>query len=757
MHIEEISIDGFLSFENFTIKLNQDKNIIVGTNGVGKTNFLKIINLALNNSSELTKYTNTLDNRNNSIKIKVILDNNSILKPLFIFNYISNCTKNINIPINNPSPNFVNKLKELINKEISNYSEKLRNFKEIVIKIELKNNNVFKYYFINDKEINICNNTSNETYKFTKSIEDLIKNDNNHNQTNNNIGSCIYSNFILNILNNEKIFDEYDGISIIKLLNMEFDYQKISKYTDITNNMNFSINKLFDNFFDMKIKKLLDKNNYYGITKILEMVDINTEYENGNVLSKSIPHIYTSLHAKMKENNNSYRIRDRLFIIKNTNIKLFDKIRTEFKNVTSNEFDIVLSHTTFPFDYNYIILINEKQYICSSGESELIDFLTLYYDNNADIILIDEPCTHLSSQNKDNFRKKFLESTENNKQLILITHDVELISEETCSNLLYFRLNDKNCTEYVSINNKKIKEYKLIFENPKILFASNCLLVEGWHDYRFFKQFLKVTNITNYLIIITEGCGSKLWEICKLLKIKFKMIYDKDKITGNPTNNIIKYRLVNLLSKITDKQLCSNNILHITNNNINDINEIDDTYLIFQKIIIKLLYLYCDKQINIEFKDKNNFKKINKEINCNTYFEKLANILFEKKITIDDFKNEFIKLCIEYINDYPNNDNDTETYLTNIIDKIWKSNKPIENLIDELNKTQHIVYLLRGDIENFGCIIFNDNNFNKNNWETKSNSMIYDEIKKKYNNCNKIFENNDLNNIYLFLTNKLNI
>ena len=43
MYISKIYIDGLLSFNNFNLELKKGTNIIVGPNGVGKSNFFEII------------------------------------------------------------------------------------------------------------------------------------------------------------------------------------------------------------------------------------------------------------------------------------------------------------------------------------------------------------------------------------------------------------------------------------------------------------------------------------------------------------------------------------------------------------------------------------------------------------------------------------------------------------------------------------------------------------------------------------------
>src|SRR5277367_52207 len=50
MKIISVRINGFRSFNNFHLKFKGRENVIVGTNGTGKTNLLDIINTVLSNN-----------------------------------------------------------------------------------------------------------------------------------------------------------------------------------------------------------------------------------------------------------------------------------------------------------------------------------------------------------------------------------------------------------------------------------------------------------------------------------------------------------------------------------------------------------------------------------------------------------------------------------------------------------------------------------------------------------------------------------
>ena len=78
MLIKEVSINGFLSFGDvdkpFIVKF-KNKNIIVGTNGTGKSNFIKLINMAVFDPENLVYYIDENIDTEPEIKITFQLDN----------------------------------------------------------------------------------------------------------------------------------------------------------------------------------------------------------------------------------------------------------------------------------------------------------------------------------------------------------------------------------------------------------------------------------------------------------------------------------------------------------------------------------------------------------------------------------------------------------------------------------------------------------------------------------------------------------
>src|SRR5690606_3338820 len=136
-------------------------------------------------------------------------------------------------------------------------------------------------------------------------------------------------------------------------------------------------------------------------------------------------------------------------------------------------FDVITEDSDCIIDeYSYQVTATKKgkYHDCSNGEKELIDFLGQYFSNTNvnNILLIDEPCTKLSSQNKSRLRDIIYKY--NKKQIIMITHDSELIDINICRNIIHFSLNG-HTTKRKYFKYIKREQNKLLFEYPKILFA----------------------------------------------------------------------------------------------------------------------------------------------------------------------------------------------------------------------------------------------------------------------------------------------
>jgi len=565
MKIKEVKIDNILSFYNFELKLNE-KNIIIGTNGTGKSNFLDLIQKSLNynyfNNDDREKY---LSQHNSEIMLSIYFDSNEInnILDLVLMKYY------IYIIINTPEDQRQYIANQINSTNFKTCRDKVNEKTFSIFELRLKSNN----YYIQQKN-------NNSIFK-NKNFDNILLEVNNILQPDKNIIKFNYSNSF-----DEKLFH-----------NNQYAYELFNKYRN--NNI-----------------KPNDFNKYGSINSIdkylLNEIQKKTRYidnYNGQDCAKDL------LGIKNKQD-----LLDKRFTI----------IKEKFKNIINRDIEVTDDKGGA---YLYLIMGNSKYKNLSKGENELIYVLTELYKDNNNIVLIDEPVTGLSHENKKKFREVVLENNDNNiSQYILITHNQDLISEKNilmndnslnakkCNNIIRFQMEynrtvGKSLKDFFckisNIHNEKIKkekvdelkkeltslnkemhkklskkkklkikkkkkektekfvnffnnEHKLefnneikkkieitmkfLFENKQIFFSDKCLLVEGAHDYKFmtsYFQYLKEKNNgkhydeSNYNIVIVQADGKDkiqyLIEPLNYFKIKTKCIFDFDMFKC-PTN-----------------------------------------------------------------------------------------------------------------------------------------------------------------------------------------------------------------------------
>lgn len=380
----------------------------------------------------------------------------------------------------------------------------------------------------------------------------------------------------------EKIIDFY------KETNSNGSNISIKRLDEIANNVG-NINEMFKQYLKLHIRKITQYNDINSDTAIKLSKEIYTELQKPNVTNEKQrdPYDHKTLFNKVFELNNNARSKYNLLKMKNADLYRFIDIKEKFKAITGKEFDIKYDVDKI-LDIECVITINRHQYPCSSGENDLINFLAEYYSSESDVLLIDEPCVRLSSQNKINFRKQLLEEDEENKpnkQLIMITHDPQMISEKTCENMIRFELNN-NMTKERLINAISSADRKLIFGHKDVLFAKRCLLVEGYTDYLVMKNILnfmenKAIGYNDYLIDICIGKTSRLPFVLNKLNIDHKIIYDSDvilKLSNNISGDVNNNNEVNNLYSIIKQQYDNTQFLNFNEDKslIDKINQITD-------------------------------------------------------------------------------------------------------------------------------------------------------------------------------------
>jgi hypothetical protein len=91
--------------------------------------------------------------------------------------------------------------------------------------------------------------------------------------------------------------------------------------------------------------------------------------------------------------------------------------------------------------YNYIVEHKSKNTFCSTGETELINFLYEFTDDNIQIMLINKPFMHFSPKIRTSIMKLLNKS---NKQIIFTSYENDVTNNKT--NVIQIELHDnKHC------------------------------------------------------------------------------------------------------------------------------------------------------------------------------------------------------------------------------------------------------------------------------------------------------------------------
>lgn len=609
MHIQEIKINGFGTFSNFETKLDKSLNIIVGTNGTGKTQFIKLLYAVFHDQNKLKKMV--VNCANNKIYVKICLDDkitnkiNKIMKLYYLLCKYDNFSCD-NLAETFEQNDFIGQSKEL---EIE---LKINSDHGVICAINFGHKCSHNYlctHKINDNMCEIC-----KIYNISRSADE-------------------------NIINREKIkkiFDDTNILDYYRLLFIDDEYLGIQINAQTNDNYEQTYER-FHNYIsrcgsiekykiDMILNCLVEEMGNIFLDDYINTNELSCFYEKikeQQICINYDPEILCGIYGSI---NNEYKLRHELFklkTIKSTN--LYPKIKQKYQEITGKEFDI------FHNDNKQIVqdyeLCNDGKYELSKGEHDLVYFLANFFGSSHSMLLLDEPCTRLSHQNK--YKILELIKSKNDKQLIMVTHDKEFIDSTTCKSLLHFRLeNDKTiCTTF----NNLADENKLIIENPEILFIDKCLCVEGYLDNIVIRQFCKAYDITEYPIIQLNGCKSKLPQILDKLKIKYKIIYDLDKICTKEQKNFLGKKIDATTFRFVKDYLSDDTIFegfdkYKLNNKLIDIDEFiaklreRDKYYIFNSIY-EDLEGYC----KLLFNDNELTKKMLKTYTSEIIYDKIKN------------------------------------------------------------------------------------------------------------------------------------
>jgi ABC-type lipoprotein export system ATPase subunit len=557
--------------ENTIIKFNKKNNLMIGANGAGKSQIMNLLYELISTDDQFQKkqknaYAHMRYKYKNYCDITDFIGYDLLKK---MYNNLTNDEKIseilidiIGLKILGFKMNFINRLNsdgiylsfgkcylKYIDKEYNidqNYDH-LKDNESIIetpncklIELDIFNNYVLNYMindlrnlFINDIHLLIFDNL--RTYCSPEMLEQLfdIKTTELMNKKANcNLCKYVYKlinvRYIRNIDNtqnntNDVIkssinFTNHKKESSFAFANL--DFENISKNSNMIN----SIIILKNNEIYCKVKEI-----YLKIMKKELIICSDDNHYIYNMYEKiNTDDIVTNLDEILPIND--LQEGKQLFIK-----KINDKIYYN-KNILSTDF-----HND----------IGGKKSICSSGEKELIIMITMLFSGNNNIILMDEPLINLA-QNK--IEKAMEELIDKNKQIFIITHDPKKIIYNLAENIIFYYYNicDLYEKKYGKNHNQQIK--KIIVEKKIVFFSDNILLVEGFDDLRICSILKNNEMIKNYDLIELDGKDSIIPKLLNFMNIRYKIIYDLDKITNIGSSDLKKYIRENNNDLIISKQ-----------------------------------------------------------------------------------------------------------------------------------------------------------------------------------------------------------
>lgn len=517
MKIQKIHIDNILSYDDETIELNNDLNIVVGANGSGKTNLMNIIIY--------------------------------IIKRFCFRNYeVSNVNGIERVGIKKYSIHQKNPLYGL-SEDYFLQKHKLKESEKSLIDLtvvfeanDLKNLNEIK----SKKEI-LCD-------FFDKSIENIGSMDDAYAVDKNQVKSFFeIAEEDLKIGNDLclKIRESGNGWKIENNNEKYYIYMKyFSLMLDVLNLINVAHNIKNPFIFFEAYRNNSSETTKVGITEFNNQGYTNLQsWQNLLSLNYSIGtnSTYIMLATKKygKLMRNAIEKCDGLHTFYSS--KDYTRLKSFFEKF---EYDINLKCIS-PEDniYQFYLLKDELEIeidTISSGEREIINFIFgLFLEElNDGIIIIDEPELHLHP----NWQKKLIqilkEETENrNIQILFVTHSSSFISYNVLNNIyrVYKENGFSKCvriSDLLQNNDNDFRKNLSVINatnNEKIFFSNNVILVEGITDEILFKKIYEseIEKIPDGLEFVGI-CGKKNLEnfknVLDKLQINYFYIGDFDNI-----------------------------------------------------------------------------------------------------------------------------------------------------------------------------------------------------------------------------------
>lgn len=224
---------------------------------------------------------------------------------------------------------------------------------------------------------------------------------------------------------------------------------------------------------------------------------------------------------------------------------------------------------------NIIDVLDQKKKIfvrdLGSGEENLVK-TRLSFNSSAKLVLIEEPENHLTSENTrkqiELIRSNFDQKTNKSKQIILTTHNPEVITQLDLKNAIWLRKDNKGgnieAKRLEDIKNKKTINFfnhRSDLDFLKILTAKRVIIVEGATEFVLMRTLLQRCGYS------TEASNSV--EIVSMVGRYYDPFIDLAKVAGN---KILIFTDNDYLADNSKKDILS------SNDRINTINDKNKKY-----------------------------------------------------------------------------------------------------------------------------------------------------------------------------------